>query len=89
MDSLVSRPHHARKERVWRWFLVLQAQQSCDYLHRFVLEHVRSHDGAQDQEKACNVPRPFPPFAMWGGVWGRDYPMEEGRPDIHVCAIII
>ena len=59
--------------RVWgHWcqFLVLQAQQSCDHLHRFILEHVRSHDGAQDQENACNVPRHFP--HVRGGVWERD-----------------
>ena len=43
----------------------------CDYLHRFVLEHVWSRDGAQDQENVCNVPRPFP--RVRGGVWGRDY----------------
>ena len=61
-DSLVPRPYHAREERVWRhWhrFLVLQAQQSCDCLHRFVLEHVQSCDGAQDQENASMSPHTF------------------------------
>ena len=35
----------------WRQFTVLQAQQSMtgDYLQTFVLEHMRSRDGAQDQ----------------------------------------
>ena len=68
--SLVPRPHHACEERVWghwRQFLVLEAQQSCDYLHRFVLEHVQSRDGAQDQENAPMSPDPFP--RMRGGVW--------------------
>ena len=55
----------------WGHCLVLQAQQSCDYLHRFVLEHVQSRDGAHDQEKASNVPRPFP--RVRDGVWERDY----------------
>ena len=66
--SLVPRPHHAREERVWwhwRRFLVLQAQQSCDYLHRFVLAYVRSRDGAQDQENAPMSPDPWE--------WGRVY----------------
>ena len=71
--SLVPTLHHARKERVWgHWcrFLVLQAQQSCDYLHRFVLEQVQSRDGAQDQENTPMSPDPFP--RMRGGVWERD-----------------
>ena len=61
--SLVPKPHHAREERIWgHWcqFLVLQAQQSYNYLYRFILEHVRSHDGAQDQENAPMSPDPFP-----------------------------
>ena len=72
---LVSSPDPTPKRRIWVWghwcrFLVLQAQQSCDYLHRFVLEHVQSRDGAHDQEKASNVPRPFP--RVRDGVWERD-----------------
>ena len=34
--SLIPKSHHAHKERVWghwHWFLIQQAQQSCDYLH--------------------------------------------------------
>ena len=68
--SLIPRPHHAREERVWwhwRRFLVLQAQQSYDYLHRFVLAHVRSHDGAQDQENAPMPPDPFPSQRVGSG----------------------
>ena len=77
--TLVSFPDsttHAHEERVWgHWsrflvLVILQAQQSCDYLHRFVLEHVRSRDGAQDQENAPMSPDPFP--RMRGGVWERD-----------------
>ena len=34
---------------------------SYDVLHRFVLEHVRSHYGAQDQGNALMSPDPFPP----------------------------
>ena len=63
VDALLSSPDPPPKEKRvwghWRRFLGLQAQQSCDCLHRLVLEHVRSHDSTQDQEKACNVPRPF------------------------------
>ena len=70
VDALVSSPDPLpKKKRVWgHWhqFFVLQARQSCYYLHRFVLEHVRSHNGAQDQEKACNVPRPFPTCMVYG-----------------------
>ena len=39
------------------WFCKLSNR---DYLHRFVLEHVRSRDGAQDQENAPMSPDPFP-----------------------------
>ena len=49
---------HAREKGLSR-FLVLQTQQSCDYLHMFVLEHVQSCDGAQDQENAPMSPDPF------------------------------
>ena len=72
-NSLVPRPHHAREERVWgHWcrFLVLQTQQSCDYLHRLVLAHVWSRNGAQDQENTPMSPEAFP---LEGGVWERDY----------------
>ena len=68
--SLVPRPHPQKEERVWGhwcWFLVLQAQQSCDYLHRFVLEHVQSRDGAHDQEKAPMSPDPFLACVMGSG----------------------
>ena len=44
-----------------------QAQQSCDYLHRFVLEHVQSRDGAHDQEKAPMSPDPFLACVMGSG----------------------
>ena len=76
MINLVSFPDptmHARKGSGGHWhqFLVLQAQQSCDYLHRFVLEHAWSRDGAQDQENVPMSPDPFP--RMRGGVWERDY----------------
>ena len=36
----------------------------------YQLEHVRSRDGAQDQEKASNVPRPVP--RMRDGVCEQD-----------------
>ena len=39
---------------------------------RFVLEHVRSRDGAQDQEIAPMSPDSFPRDRMRGGVWERD-----------------
>ena len=45
------------------WFCQLSDR---DYLHRFVLAHVRSHDGAHDQE---NVPMSPDPFPLEGGVW--------------------
>ena len=63
-------PPRTREERVWghwRRFLVLQAQQSCDYLHRFLLAHVRSRDGAQDQENAPMSPDPFPRARLGSG----------------------
>ena len=63
-NNLIPRSHHAHEERStcghWRRFLVLRAQHSCDYLHRFVLVHVWSCDGAQDQENAPMSPDPFP-----------------------------
>ena len=43
------------------------AQQSCDYLHRFVLEHVRSRDGAQDQENASMSPDPSLAYVVGSG----------------------
>ena len=53
-DKAVFRPQHTLKERVWgHWyqFLVLQAQQSCDYLHSFVLELVSSPDPTLEEGK--------------------------------------
>ena len=38
------------------------------FLHRFVLEHVQSHDSVQDQENAPISPDPFL-VCMHGGVW--------------------
>ena len=39
--------------------------------YRFVMEHVRSHDGAQDQEKASMSPGPWPkPFPCVHTWWG-------------------
>ena len=49
------------------WFCKLSNR---DYLHRFVLEHMRSRDGAHDQENTSMSPDPFP---LEGGVWERDY----------------
>ena len=63
LHSLIPRPHHAHKGRVWghwRRFLVLPVQQSCDYSHRFLLAHVWSSDGTQDQENAPVSPDPSP-----------------------------
>ena len=51
------------------WFCKLSSHVII-CIYRFVLEHVRSRDGAQDQEKASNVPRPFP--RVRDGVWERD-----------------
>ena len=48
------------------WFCKLSNR---DYLHRGVLAHVWSRDGAQDQENAPVSPDPFP---LEGGVWERD-----------------
>ena len=37
----------------------MQVQQSCDYFHRLILEHVQSRDGAQDQVRSTMSPDPF------------------------------
>ena len=39
------------------------------------MEHMQSRDGAHDQEKASNVPRPFP--RVRDGVWERDYKLSS------------
>ena len=39
----------------------------ADYLHRFVLVHVRPRDGAQDQENAPMSPDPFPRGRLGSG----------------------
>ena len=74
--SLVPRPHHACEERVWgHWhrILVLQAQQSrdylcrfilgsCDHLHGAVLDHVMVHK----TKKMLQCPQTLFPRGGWG-----------------------
>ena len=67
--SLVPRLNHAHEERIWgllHRFLVLQTQQSCDYLHRCVLAlaHVL---GAHDKENAPMSPDLFPSLMVGSG----------------------
>ena len=64
-SSLVPRPNHLCEERVWRHlsrFLVLQAQQSCDYLHIFVLTHVM----VRRTKKTLQCPQSLFPSLRWG-----------------------
>ena len=85
--SLFPRSHHAGKERVWgHWhrFLVQQAHQSHDYLHRFVLAYVQSRDGAQDQENAPMSPDPFPRRG-----WSQGMRQKLYRKAIFLCTSFI
>lgn len=74
MHSLVSRPHYTCEERSWgHWyqFLILQAQEPCDNLHIFILEHMQSGDGVQDQEN-ISMSIDLSPLCVWG-VWQQGY----------------
>ena len=51
----------------WLRFLVLQAQQSCDYLHRFVLVHVQSCKCVQNQENTPISLDLFPSLRVGSG----------------------
>ena len=77
-SSLVPRPNHVREERVWRHLsrlLVLQAQQSCDYLHIFVLTHVM----VRRTKKTLQCPQSLFPSLRWGlGT------RLSGHPDKHM-----
>ena len=66
--SLIPRSHHTHDERVWGhwcWFLVLQAQQSCDYLHRLYWSTC-SHVMVRTTKKRLPCPQTLYSRAWWG-----------------------
>ena len=69
--SLVPRPHHARARKgsgdigADSWFCKLS--NHVIICIGFLLEHVRSRDGAQDQENAPMSPDPFPRERLGSG----------------------